>query len=567
MEESEVKRDTGSRISAARLLQGVALAALHSAAAHGFQIDVGNDDAVLRWDNTVKYNIGWRIEKQDRALADTVTLQAGEFHAADRGDVITNRLDLLSEFDLVYKSNYGFRFSGAAWYDAAYDDEVDGNPAYRAAGVGTAYPNDRFTDTVKRYYTHSGELLDAFAFGRVKLGTVPVDVKVGRHNIYWGESLFTPIHGVSYSQGPVDFRKAVGTPGSEAKELFLPLNQVSAHAQLTDQISLAAQYYLQWEPYRIYEGGTYFTFADPFFQGGTNVQVAPGFSIPYSGDVNSGPDAKPGNTGSWGVSMRMAPEFGTIGLYYRKFDDKVPAVLSPGGTFSELHNAYAKDVKLWGVSLSKQLGGVAFGAELVHRQDTALNTAFGSPALARGDTWHGLVNAIAYIGKTRLFDAATLLGEVTYSKLDKLDRRTAANFNHVDHTCTGAAGGTKKDGCSTDDAWGVSTTFTPTWYQVFPSVDLSMPLHFDIGVSGNSPVPFGGNENSGTWSIGLSADYKAKYRFDLAYTDYFGDLTTVPNPFSGVVPGIGATAFGSSNGGNAILRDRGWLSFTFKTSF
>lgn len=557
------------KMAPSSLVQAVALAMLYSGAASGFEIKTGNEDVTLRWDNTVKYNIGWRLEKRDDTLGDTWGLQAGEYQF-DRGDVITNRLDLLSELDLVYKKYYGFRVSGAAWYDAAYDGDVKGNPAFQDAGFGTAYPNNQFTHSVERFYTHSAEFLDAFVFGRLNLGEVPLDVRAGRHNVYWGESLFSPIHGVSYSQGPVDFRKAVATPGSEAKELFLPLTQLSAQAQITDELSVAGQYYFEWKPYRIYEGGTYFTFFDPLFQGGTRFQPFPGFIIPYGGDQESGPDAKPDDRGSWGLNARYASGFGTFGVYYREFDDKVPAVLSTGGTFAELHNAYAKDVKLWGVSASKQIGGVAVGAELVHRENTALNTVFGAPALARGDSWHALVNAIAFVGKTPLFDSAVLLGEITYSKLDEVYEDTRANFNHVGHTCVnavGAPGGSKDDGCSTDDAWGLALTFTPTWYQVFPSLDLSMPIHYDVGLRGNSPVPFGGNENSGTWSIGLSADYKAKYRFDLTYSDYFGDYTAAPNAFFGVAPGIGPSQLGSTNGGNAIIHDRGWLSFTFKTSF
>lgn len=548
-------------------LAGAAMMAVLSNDAAAFKFELENPDLNVRWDNTLRYNVGWRIDDRDRTLGDTWTLQAGEYKF-DQGDIVTNRLDVLSEFDFIYKEFFGFRLSGAAWYDAAYDDDVRGNPAYQAAGLGTAYPGNKYTDTVKRYYTYSGELLDAFAFGRVKLGSSPLDVRVGRHNIYWGESLFTPIHGVSYSQGPVDFRKAVANPGSEAKELFLPLNQISASLQINETYSLAAQYYLQWEPYRIYEGGTYFTFADPVFQRGTF--FAPNNGLPYLGDLNTGPDARPDNTGDWGVKGSGVFEFGTIGLYYRRFDDKVPSLLSTGGTFSELHNAYAKDVKLWGISLSKLLGSVSFGAELVHRQDTALTTQTGSPEIARGDTWHALANAVAFIGKTPVFDSASLLGELTYSRVDKINDRSKAYFKHVDHVCRtarGAPGGDEKDGCATDDAWGLQLKFTPIWYQVFPSVDLSMPVSYSVGLKGNSPVPFGGNENSGSWSIGLTADYKAKYQFSLSYIDYYGDVTARPTPAAFAVPGIGDSVLGSNNGGNALIRDRGWLSFTFKTAF
>lgn len=547
-------------------LAGAVVVAMLSNDAAAFKFETENPDIELRWDNTLRYNVGWRMDERDDTLGDTWTLQAGEYKF-DKGDIVTNRLNLLSEFDFIYKKNYGLRVSGIAWYDGAYNDKVEGNPAYQAAGLGTAYPGNKFTDTVKRYYTHSGELLDAFVFGRVNLGDSPLDVRVGRHNIYWGESLFSPIHGVSYSQGPVDFRKATATPGTEAKELFLPLNQVSAHWQINDVFSLAGQYYLQWEPYRIYEGGTYFTFADPVFQRGTF--FAPNGGLPYKGDVNTGPDARPDDTGNWGLKLMASPEFGTIGVYYRKFDDKVPSILRTPGA-SSFHNAYAEDVKLWGVSLSKEMGGVSFGAEVVRRENTALNTQTGSAKIARGDTWHALLNATAVISTTPLFDSATLLAELTYSKLDRVYNSTEAYFKHVDHQCRnalGALGGSEKDGCSTDDAWGLAMNFTPVWYQVFPSIDLSMPMTYNRGLKGNSPVPFGGNENSGSWSIGLSADYQQKYRFDLSYIDYYGDYTSRPTPAAFAVPGIGPSVMGSNNGGNAIIHDRGWLSFTFKTSF
>jgi hypothetical protein len=64
----------------------------------------------------------------------------------------------------------------------------------------------------------------------------------------------------------------------------------------------------------------------------------------------------------------------------------------------------------------------------------------------------------------------------------------------------------------------------------------------------------------------VGADVLGKYKFDLAYNDYFGHYTSGANIFA-AVPGIGASQMSYTNGGNALIRDRGWLSFTFKTSF
>jgi hypothetical protein len=67
----------------------------------------------------------------------------------------------------------------------------------------------------------------------------------------------------------------------------------------------------------------------------------------------------------------------------------------------------------------------------------------------------------------------------------------------------------------------------------------------------------GGNKGAGSYSIGLGLDLKNKYRFDLKYVDYFGDYTT--NPATGAVAVY--------NGSTTMLKDRGALYFTFKTTF
>ena len=194
---------------------GAGIVAVLAAAVAGHatagKIDTGNPDGELRWDNTVKYNAGWRMQERNNTIGDAWGYQAGDYKF-DKGDMVTNRVDLFTEIDYVYKSHFGFRVSGAAWYDAAYDDTVRGNPQFTGFLAGTAYPGNKLTPFAKRYNTRSGELLDAFLFGRIELGTMPLSVKAGRHTVYWGESLFTPIHGVSFAQSPADFRKALITP-------------------------------------------------------------------------------------------------------------------------------------------------------------------------------------------------------------------------------------------------------------------------------------------------------------------------------------------------------------------
>lgn len=540
----------------------IAVAALSAAGtAAAMPIELGNPDIELRWDNTLRYNLGVRAQKQEKALSLSSGQQVAD-NQFDRGDVVANRLDLLSEVDFIYKRKYGARVSAAAWYDQAYEGkDADGLSEYSA--YPSAYPGGSYTSTVKRYYRGpSGEILDAFVFGGFDIGAVPVNLRLGRHNLYWGESLFSFIHGVSYGQGPVDIRKATATPGTEAKELFLPLNQFSLQTQVADNVSLAAYYQFEWDPSRLPEGGTYFGTADYLFAGHTTLPLGPGFGIPVRGDEDT-----PKNSGAFGLSAKWRPQAldGTLGFYYREFSDTLPNVLGTydGAMPTSVYNKYAEDVRLYGISLSKQVGALSVGAELLRRENTALSSIGLSPDFARGDTWHALVNVIAAYGGTSLWDASTLQAELTYSRLDKVTKNRSFYNDDNNPGCMDQNGGQgdAKDGCSTRDNLAVQLSYTPTWYQVSGGLDLSAPITFGMGLHGTSPVTNGGNEGAGTYSVGVSADYLARYKMTLSYNGFFGPITTTYNPL------VGENTIATSSGGTPLLRDRGWVSLTLKASY
>ncbi len=126
-------------------------------------------------------------------------------------------------------------------------------------------------------------------------------MKLGRHSLYWGESLFVNgnLNGIAYAQNPLDLQKGFATPGVEAKELFRPLNQISMQAQVTDTVSVAAQYMLQWEAFRYPEGGTYLGPVDFAFNGPDRqfISTALGFA-------QNGGQVKPPQSGGGGVATR-----------------------------------------------------------------------------------------------------------------------------------------------------------------------------------------------------------------------------------------------------------------------
>jgi hypothetical protein len=544
-----------------------AIAVAVPSAAHAFDVATDNPDLAIRFDNTIRANYGLRVENRDPKIGNSALSDEGDYRF-DSGDAVAKRIDLLSELDIVYKKRYGGRVSLAGWYDAAYNGSSKSNPNPPLVNI-PSYINHQYSSTTKRFYEGpSGEVLDAFVFGGADLGNVPVDAKLGRHSIYWGESLLLGgnLHSVAYAQNPLDLQKGFATPGTEAKELFRPLNQISAKAQVTDTLSLAAQYLFEWEPARYPEGGTYLGPVDFVFNGPDrqflNLPAAfggPGFAM-------RGAAGEPHQSGEYGLSARWSPAWldGTMGFYYRNFADKLPQVLLTSLPLAtrQYNLFYADNIKLYGVSVTKNIFGVSTSAEISYRENTplfsqVLGVAPGIPAKgdtngARGDTWHAVVNGVGTINKTPLFDSAAWIAELSASRWVTV--RSGANLFNAEGFAP-CVGKDKLDGCVTKNYAGIGLGFTPTWYQVFPGVDLQAPLTYAIGLKGNAATVFGGNEHLGNYSIGIGADVQQKYRFDLKYIDFLGNYRD---------NGVAVT---SQNGLNTFLKDRGFLSLTFKTTF
>ena len=554
--------ETRSPFRLATIAAATLLATLSSGGAHAFEFDTGNPDVSVRWDNTLRYNYANRVANRDPKIGNYVVSDEGTY-SFNAGETVANRIDVLSEFDLTYQKRYGMRVSAAGWYDNAYGSTSQSNPYPPLVNI-PSYVNHQYSPYVQRYYAGpSGEWLDAFLFGGFDIGNVPVNMKLGRHSLYWGESLFVNgnLNGIAYAQNPLDLQKGFATPGVEAKELFRPLSQISMQAQVTDTVSVAAQYMLQWEAFRYPEGGTYLGPVDFAFNGPDRQFISGPLGFAQNGGA-----LKPPQRGEGGLSTRWSPEWldGTMGFYWRNFADKLPQTLLTrvGPNISRYNLVYADNIDLYGLSFAKNIAGISVGSELSMRHNTPLNAqvlgiAPGLPGQGdtkgpRGDTLHALVNATGVVPKTAVFDAAVWAAELQWSQWTKV--RSGGNlFNAVGFAP--CAGKDKWDGCTTKNYVGTSIAFTPTWYQVFPSVDLSMPVSYAIGLSGNAATVFGGNEGLGNYSVGLAADVFQKYRIDLKYIDFVGRYKS------------NGSAVTSTNGLTTFLKDRGFVSLTVRTTF
>jgi hypothetical protein len=408
-----------------KLLALSVLAAI-SSQANAFEIDTGDSDWSIRWDNTVKYNLAFRTNSPDK----DVYAQPGAsgFLAADpdlgfkSGDIISNRFDLLSELDVVWRDSFGFRISGAAWYDHAYSDDMDqpnslaphwGNPS-----VGVGELNDRGEEL---HYRHA-ELLDAFVFANFDIGDMAVGVRAGRHSIYWGQSLLTTgaVHSAGGSMNQIDANKGFTVPGTEVKELFMPTNKVSTVIQFTDNLTMEAYYGLEWEEYRLPEATSYMSPVDALTEDTEAIHLA------VVGPIGLGltSDDHESSDDEWGVNFSYYFEGAgmEVSAYYLNYSSKIVdglvgaidfgkamgaglfdgTALEPfkpifgtdpfadpinpnnpgvgGYSLGSYQWVFKDDIDLFGISLSKEIAGISVGADFTYRKDTPLRPDFGASA-------------------------------------------------------------------------------------------------------------------------------------------------------------------------------------------
>lgn len=536
--------------------------------ANAYKFETGGDWNI-NLDTSLQYTLGTRTQKRDDNIGNHPFFAQGDYKF-DRGDLVTNRIQGIVEFQGIYKSQTGFRFSGSAWKDFAYSDEVKTNPN-PAFSTFLSYPDGRYSSTTKKYHIQGGELLDAFVFANGDIGDTPVYAKLGRFTQQWGNSFFFGFSNIAYSQHPVDFIKAFSQPGSEVKELFLPRAQLLLTAELSPEVSISGQYFFEFRENRFPEGGTYLGPFDILYSGPQSGGALAGL---FGGPVSAGRVDRPKNVNNnFGLKLTWSPAWakGDLGFYYRQFDEVQPWPLADisatGG--GAVHTSFAQKAKLLGLSYERTFGTVSTGWEVSYRKDTALSSALtnGLPGVptsegAKGDIVNVIGNTFIQLGSTPLYNAGILLAELSYTRLLKVTQNESL-FNGVGYASCPT--NNKWDGCATKDALAFAMLFEPQWLQAFPGIDISMPISYTLGIKGNPAYAAGSFYAQGTniYSVGVKGTLGGgKTTVALQYNGY--KWSTSP---SEVIPGLGASYNGFGGNGPVALNDKGWVQLTLKTSF
>jgi len=534
--------------------------------ANAFSLKTDNPDIDMRWDNTAKYSAAWRLKNPDPVVAGSTVnsnLDDGDLNFGK--GLISNRVDLLSEFDFSYKKTAGFRVSGAAWYDDVYQHGTDNHSPSTTNNVSAAY--NEFNPATKKLHGNDAEFLDAFVWGRTDLGDdKTLSVRAGRYTLLYGESLFLGGNGIAGAQSSIDVVKALSVPNVQFKEIGRPIGQLSGDLQLSSNLSLGAYYQLEWRKYRVPGAGSYFSVADVLDTGAEALYApAPGFG-PGGLYFQRGTDIKARNSGQGGMQVRFktSPNW-EFGVYAAQFHDKTPKIYVRPGINAAGPTAfgvavgdyvlvYPEDIRVFGASFATVVGDTNVSGEISMRSNQPLAGANGdvfvdptgkadnngNPLYPVGRTFHANVSAISLLPATKLWDGASVVGELGFNR-----RLNVSN-------------GLALDPSVTRDAFGMRVSFEPNYFQVIPDVDLTVPIGLGYAFGGRSslgPNVFGPN-NGGDFSIALNADYHKQVKFGLQYTHYLG----TKGPLT-LDPVLRQYSYYQT------YADRDFISFSIQTSF
>jgi hypothetical protein len=582
-----IKQGSGFRLRSCCLAVGVALAA--SSPAQAVTFDWG--DWSGSWDNTISYGISWRGEDRDPALvglgnggtSTTIATDDGNLNF-DSGDIFSNIFKGTSELG-VDNGQFGFFGRIKYWYDFELENgKVPHGHSPNKWQPGAELNDDDFAN----YAQFSGlELLDAFIYGSFELGAFPLDLRLGRQVVNWGEATF--IQGVNVLN-PIDV-SAFRRPGAEIKEGLLPVSLFYLNLGLPAGFSFEAFYQFKWEETVIDACGTYFSNVDYPARGCNQLLVsslAPDFIIQNLANVKKDPFVdEPDDSGQFGVALRNYVEAidTEFGLYYQRLHNRTPvinvhytpAAAAPGGSFlgpttpvpGYYQIAYPEDIDIYGVSFATNVGVVALSGEVSLKQDMpvqingstellgglgAFNPAvcasgvpnmlvgpFGERAcaglfqlattgdgLARGydrfDVWQAQATALYFFEQALGAERLTLIGEVAWIGVDDLPAPSVMPYGRNPTFGVGASlGGTYGD---------KGFVTSNSWgYRVraaadYPNVVAGIGLTPTIAWShdvSGSSPTPTFTEDTKAFSLGLNANYLSKYRAGIAYTWFSGD--------------------------------------------
>jgi hypothetical protein len=373
-----------------------------------------NNDIHLQVTSQLSMGASWRLKAADPRFIGALNGGDGGTTTTDDGNLNFGKNDTFSKIikgvhDLqLSKDNWGIFARVKYWHDKELKDESRAHGHSPNGYLPGAPLNDSdFADFAK----FSGiELMDAYFYTSFDIAQAPIEFRLGRQVISWGESTF--IQGGLNSTNPFDVN-ALRRPGAELKEGLLPVGMAYFNAGVSENLNVEAFYQYEWEKTQIDGCGTFFSAADFAADGCGAVTIA----VPDQQAIAGGffaqrqADDEPEDGGQFGLALRYyAAELNDteFGLYFMNIHSRlplinavrtqtmsvpgvtsvfVPAAVDPtGGVLSALNPQYRivfpEDLQYFGASFATNVGGTAVSGEISYKPDTPVQ--INGPELLNG---------------------------------------------------------------------------------------------------------------------------------------------------------------------------------------
>lgn len=245
-----------------------AMACVCSSAQAG-SFDFADGEGKISFDSTFSAGILVRTQDRDKRVigidnggtSRSVNEDNGNLNY-EKGEIVSELLKASHDFDISY-GDTGFFARFGYFKDIAISNK-DFGTALPSSDASPQVTTDLGVTTHKRLDVDF-ELFDAYVRHEFDIAGRPLNVRLGKQVVSWGESTLM-LGGINVIN-PVDLTR-LRAPGAELKEAFIPVPMLYVSQQLSDNITVEAFNQFKFEPFKIDPLGTFFSSTDVFSPGG-----------------------------------------------------------------------------------------------------------------------------------------------------------------------------------------------------------------------------------------------------------------------------------------------------------